>query len=642
MNVKGLGGPPFCLGRLPCLRGGAVVVRHLTRSLPVPVDACPLESGVQAAGARRVVRPEQGIAAWPLGPLDMGPRARTRARLSSIRTRVTLPFVALAVIIAAGGGYLVSQVALNSLEERFTNQLTAGRLVAGDSMVGIENELLGTLRLISHTDGLAEVVRTRSAARIAPLIFPLVFNSGEDAVLVLDRRGRPLVAFALSESTGEYDLVNTDENMSDLPFVSKVLRQQVDDLGDKYSGVASTRGTTSFFVAGPVQDETGSFLGAVLVGRSLSTIVMQLRDATLAQVTIYDLTLAPLTSSFQLAPILPHEAPEQLLAAVDGQGLYRDLQVQGANYTELVSPWRARQDDKMGAIGVALPTAALARTGGATRVNITALTILGILLAALLGISASRPIAGRISSLGRAATQVAGGDLDVKVSDSGTDEVAQLSRSFNDMVARFSRTEKNMIAAYDRTVEGWSTTLEMRDPSDAGHTTRVADMSVILARAMNFDPQMVDHLRRGALLHDIGNMAISDPILFKPGHLSDAEWVIVKQHPLFAREILYKIEFLVFAMDVPVFHHERWDGSGYPYGISGEMIPRAARVFAVVDVWDALTSARPYRAAWSAQSAFEYVSDNSGILFDPHAVRAFQGNYEQILRRKRGPDATSA
>jgi HD-GYP domain-containing protein (c-di-GMP phosphodiesterase class II) len=95
-------------------------------------------------------------------------------------------------------------------------------------------------------------------------------------------------------------------------------------------------------------------------------------------------------------------------------------------------------------------------------------------------------------------------------------------------------------------------------------------------------------------------------------------------------------------MDVPVFHHERWDGSGYPYGLSGEMIPLAARAFAVVDVWDALTSERPYRAPWSAQSAFEYISDNSGILFDPHAIRAFQANFEQILRLKRGPDPTSA
>jgi HD-GYP domain-containing protein (c-di-GMP phosphodiesterase class II) len=171
------------------------------------------------------------------------------------------------------------------------------------------------------------------------------------------------------------------------------------------------------------------------------------------------------------------------------------------------------------------------------------------------------------------------------------------------------------------------------------HTKRVVEMSLAVARGMQFNTQMLDHLRRGALLHDIGNMAIPDTILFKPAELSPGEWAIMRRHSLFAREMLYQVELLSFAMDIPLFHHERWDGSGYPYGMTGEMIPLAARVFAVVDVWDALTSDRPYRRAWSEQAAFAYISDNSGILFDPEVVRVFREIYNVILAIKRNPEA---
>ncbi|HYN87295.1 MAG TPA: GAF domain-containing protein, partial [Ardenticatenaceae bacterium] len=177
--------------------------------------------------------------------------------------------------------------------------------------------------------------------------------------------------------------------------------------------------------------------------------------------------------------------------------------------------------------------------------------------------------------------------------------------------------------AYDATIEGWSRALDLRDKETEGHSQRVTDMTVALARRTGISEAEIVHIRRGALLHDIGKMGIPDGILLKPGALSDEEWTIMKQHPAHAYELLAQIAFLRPALDIPYCHHEKWDGSGYPRGLKREQIPLGARIFAVVDVWDALRSDRPYRAAWPAERAREYIRTLAGSHFDPGVVDQF-------------------
>lgn len=184
-----------------------------------------------------------------------------------------------------------------------------------------------------------------------------------------------------------------------------------------------------------------------------------------------------------------------------------------------------------------------------------------------------------------------------------------------------------MLAAYDDTIQGWARALELRDGETEGHSQRVLQTTLAIARAMGFDEKQLVHIKRGALLHDIGKMAIPDAILFKPGPLTADEWEIMRKHPLHAYRLLSGISFLRPALDIPYCHHERWNGSGYPRGLSGEEIPLAARIFAVVDVWDALLSDRPYRNAWDESQVSDYICQNAGILFDPAVVAAF---FEQI------------
>lgn len=177
--------------------------------------------------------------------------------------------------------------------------------------------------------------------------------------------------------------------------------------------------------------------------------------------------------------------------------------------------------------------------------------------------------------------------------------------------------------AYDATLEGWSRLLDMRDHLTDSHTHRVAKLAVALARRMGIPESEMVNIRRGAFLHDIGKIGIPDAILQKPDELSETELAIIKTHPEKAYEILSHIDHLKNALDIPYCHHEKWDGSGYPRNLKGKEIPIAARIFAVVDVYDAITSDRPYREVWNKDKALKHIQSESGKYFDPEVVEAF-------------------
>lgn len=185
------------------------------------------------------------------------------------------------------------------------------------------------------------------------------------------------------------------------------------------------------------------------------------------------------------------------------------------------------------------------------------------------------------------------------------------------------RTNVELSLAYDTTLEGWSKALDLRDKETEGHTQRVVDITLRIAQSLGIDDEDLTHIRRGALLHDIGKMGIPDSILLKPGPLTDEEWEVMKRHPVYAHDLLFPITHLRPALDIPYHHHEKWNGLGYPQGLKGEQIPLSARIFTVVDVWDALTSDRPYRKAWTSKKAIDYIQEQSGKQFDPKIVEAF-------------------
>jgi GAF domain-containing protein len=202
------------------------------------------------------------------------------------------------------------------------------------------------------------------------------------------------------------------------------------------------------------------------------------------------------------------------------------------------------------------------------------------------------------------------------------------------LFAELQRTNAELNLAYDATMEGWPRVLEARGIESEGHARRVAEMAVRTGRAAGLSDHELIHLRRGALLHDIGMLVVPESIVFKPGPLSAEDRATLQQHPERGFDILAPIQHLRPALDVPFCHHEHWDGTGYPRGLKGEQIPIAARLFAVVDVWDALCSDRPYRRAWPEARAREYLREHAGTHFDPQAINLFfqslngsQGNW---------------
>jgi putative nucleotidyltransferase with HDIG domain len=191
------------------------------------------------------------------------------------------------------------------------------------------------------------------------------------------------------------------------------------------------------------------------------------------------------------------------------------------------------------------------------------------------------------------------------------------------MLENLKRSNRELALAYDETLKGWALALELREKADRGHAERVSTLSVRLAVALGFSGEALDNIRRGAFLHDIGKMAVPDSVLYKTGPLNPEEWVIMRRHPTEGYRVLSGIEYLRPALDVVYNHHEKWDGSGYPRGLKGEEIPLSARIFAVVDVWDALTNNRPYRLAWPVAEARAYMKEQAGKYFDPRVTDMF-------------------
>jgi len=213
--------------------------------------------------------------------------------------------------------------------------------------------------------------------------------------------------------------------------------------------------------------------------------------------------------------------------------------------------------------------------------------------------------------------------------DPKTNTVLEIQTASRDITERkkaekaLQEAHNNLQDAYERTIEGWVRALDLRDRETEGHTQRVTELATKVAQKVGFSREELVHIRRGALLHDMGKMAIPDEILQKPGPLNEMEWEKMRQHPQYAHDMLSPITYLRPALVIPFYHHERWDGSGYPRGLKGEDIPLEARLFSIVDVWDALRSDRPYRKNLPHVEVIRYLREKSGYLFDPKLVEVF-------------------
>lgn len=542
----------------------------------------------------------------------------------SIQTKIIFPYLILVLFLLIVVGYIGTQILFDSIQERFTNQLIdAGKLVT-KSMVGEENEMLETLRLLANTNGVAEAITLNDNEALRLIALPVAVNDGRDVVIFLNRDGKAVLSLVhnTNSTLDDYLVLRNNTEAKNWDMTLQVLRGKSDEYGDKFSDFETTSFGNYFFIAGPVRDIEGNFIGVVIVGESAEHIANALREETLAHITLYAPGGEVVATTFPASPQLDNATFTNILNTQAEQSLIRDIAYTDITYSEILGAWKARGDD-IGVIGTAFAQNFFIRFSQQRWNLLLTSTLTALLLVIAVGIFISKNIGEPLQRLGQAAMQVSKGDLNVEVLPDGRDEIAELTQQFNSMVKTLYLSRQEIVAAYDDTILAWGKTLELYDIETQGHSERVTELTLKLARSMEISEEELPHIRRGALLHDIGKLTVPIQILRKPDTLTESEMALIREHPVAAYEILNGISFLKPTLDIPYCHHENWDGSGYPRGLRGEEIPLSARVFSVVDVWDAVTTDRPYRKAMSRNEAIELLMKRSEIQFDPNIVEQF-------------------
>ncbi|TLN24181.1 HAMP domain-containing protein, partial [bacterium] len=368
---------------------------------------------------------------------DKSAQAMPRVRMP-MRLKITLPYLVLAITIALAAAFVISQVMLDSIQERFFTQLLETGRQSSDWMVREENRMLATLRLTANTQGVALAIQSGDADGLRNLVLPAIVNAGEETVEFLDMQGISVLGLRPSGRAGDFDTVRGDTFFQTMGFAQAVLQGRSDEQGDKFAGVQLTPFGRYFYVSGPIYDPSGVQVGALLVGKSVQSIVTQMSRDTLGHISLYDMEGQPLASALFTAeesyPLARNQVGETLIQQ-DSSTLTRDLTLNKIGYSELLLPWEVRNGADQGVLGVAMEQTFLVSTTQTTRLEIFILVVVAILLVIAVGLYLSSLITRPLLRLVRASSEVANGNLEVKVESGGDDEVAVLAHSFNYMVA---------------------------------------------------------------------------------------------------------------------------------------------------------------------------------------------------------------
>ena len=363
----------------------------------------------------------------------------TRVRIP-VRVKITIPYIILAALFALAGAYIVSQIILESIQDRFNNQLIETGKQSADWMVHQEDRLLETLRLVASTTGVADAIQAQDTGGLQQMVLPLAVNAKQEAVEVLNGQGTSVLSLRHVTDGGLADYTSTQAEtiFAQWDFVQSVLKGQIDQGRDKYAGLVHAPWGDFFYVSGPIHSPDGSLVGAVLVGISFTSLVREMSMENLEECTLYDLKGQPMASTlFSSSTGTQPLTAQQSASVITGQAdasLVRDLTVGSVNYSEIISPWQARSTQTLGLLGVALPQSFLITTNRITQTQIFLLVAGAFMLVILIGITISNQITRPLLRIVKASTEVANGNLNVKVEPRGNDEVAALSRTFNSMV----------------------------------------------------------------------------------------------------------------------------------------------------------------------------------------------------------------
>ena len=525
-----------------------------------------------------------------------------------MRWKIVAPYIVLTLIVAAAGTFIATQFVTGPLEERFNNQLAEAARVASDSIVRQERDHLSLVRSISFTVGVPEGTAARDSAGLRNLIEPLAANSRLEYVEVVGLDGQRILGLRLDDpSSLSYALLTESSNRSEIAVVRRVLAGERDAQGDKFAQLVELRDGAAFYTGGPILDEEGNVAGVVLVGTSLQTLLPAMKFEALADVTLYDLDGAPLASSFERAG---DEIDLETAGLVDESGslagVHEVRTIFNRDFDLLYGELRVR-NETVGLFSVALPSSFIASAGSTTRWAMTVMFAVATVAVIATGMLIARGVTAPLLKLVRAAHAVTEGDLTARSGVIGRDEVGELAQSFDVMTERLA-------SQHLATIRALTTAIDARDPYTAGHSVRVGQLSVEIGRELALPGRDLQYLEIGGYLHDIGKIGVRDSVLLKPGKLTPEERAMIEEHPRIGLEIVQHVDLTQAVKDFVIGHHERLDGTGYPYGLGGEEISIFARIGAVADVFDALTTDRPYRVGFTIEESMSIlkreVTDN--------------------------------
>ncbi len=538
----------------------------------------------------------------------------------------------LVLFIGVFGTSVVMREASDTAAAEFDSSLLRASLLAADHLAVLEADRLAQLRAATDTVGVADAVTASDRARLADLLQPIQANAkpAKIAMRVLGPHGDELLAIPLPVT--DRDAGSSRPAYATDPTVKRVLAGAADNLGDRDVFLTADPSGPMVYWAGPIRGPGGLVVGAILLGESLADIsqgILQAEaghDPQSSTLAFYTPDGDALISSSPVAPILPQNV-KGLVA--DRQAVRSMQPLSGHRYGVLVTDWTMR-NRQLGYLAVALPADRLETSLNQIKAVLILVFVIAALLTLLIGGVLARRISRPIEQLVASTRSVAAGDLSHRARVGGRDEIGYLASSFNDMTASLEAKTRALEESYFASMEALARAIDARDPSTFGHSARVAAISLEIADAMHLTPSERQALRQAALLHDIGKIGVDDRILQKAGGLSETELVEVREHPLTGYDMLKGLPFLQHSLTGVRHHHERWDGTGYPDRLQGEAIPELVRILSLADVFDAVTSERPYKARRSFQAARQLIIAGAGTQFDPAVVEAFQQRAEAI------------
>jgi len=549
-----------------------------------------------------------------------------------IRYKIILPFAVLLVFVGVIGSGVATARLTDAAAAKFDADLLHSSLLANQSVAQIEAARLADLRLATDTVGVPEALAANDMDGLTRLLTPIAGNvtTASIQLRVLDVQGREVLRIQGSrDRSGPVAVLNPSEFAAE-PAVVKVLAGEPDPVaGDRRLFLSGQPSQPVLYWTGAVRTSGQRIVGAVLVGQTLAEIARGIDRSA-----FYDRSGTLLASALASPPI----ATAAVRSAVTAQTTVRptiDESHPGHAYWSLFSTWTMR-GSQFGYLAVQANADSLLSVVNQVRLILTLVFTAAALLTLLVGTATASRLTRPIEGLVRSMRVVSAGNLRHRASITSKDEIGYLAEVFNEMTASLEEKTAALEETTFASMEALARAIDARDPSTFGHSARVAAVSIEIADEMQLPVKERESLRRAALLHDIGKIGVEDRVLRKPGPLNDAEMDEMREHSRIGHDMLEGLRFLRPSLPGILYHHERWDGAGYPAGLTGTAIPLLVRIITVADVFDALTSDRPYRQGLSFEAATAAIRHDAGMKFDPDVVSAFIARrpvIEALLRK---------